>query len=113
LSPDYLPWNGLCELVRSEPQLLRLRVALWERIFSPIVPWVLSAMVFPVVVRQGEGGTFLRAGGIALGVCLLYFLVEGVLRQTGGQGYLPPWLSVALAPLLFAAAGGLMLRRVE
>ena len=51
--------------------------------------------------RRGGGGRLLAALGLGLG----FLLVDGILASFGTSGRIAPWLSAAVAPLLFATIG--------
>ena len=63
-------------------------------------------------MRLGGGGGARRAAvGLALG--LGYLVAAGLLEALGEAAVLPPVLAAWTAPLLFAAAGVLLLQREE
>ncbi len=77
-------------------------------------PFVMALLAAPAAFglpRRGGGGTRRAAVGVALG--LGYLVAAGLLGALGEAGAVPPALAAWTAPLVFAAAGALLLQREE
>ncbi len=115
LEPEKLPAREL----RSYIQYLqsngldsnRYELAFWKRLIAPLSVLVMLLVAIPFVFtsqRASNAGTRLLIG-VLIGVG--YYLADQLMSRMGIVYGLNPVLSAAVAPLLFASAGLLMLRK--
>jgi lipopolysaccharide export system permease protein len=90
------------------PELGYLTVLLHRRITYPLANLVLVLVGVPLVLR-GQGRSLFVPVLAALLVCAGYFVADTLACDLGGRGVLPAGVATWLAPVLFGAAGVVLL----
>jgi lipopolysaccharide export LptBFGC system permease protein LptF len=89
---------------------MRLRVQLNRKIAYPLITLVMAILAVPFALSMGRRGS-LAGIGVAIGVAIAYFVVDGVFEAMGNVNMLPALLAAWSPDLVFALAGGYLLLR--
>ena len=100
----------ITDLSQSGFDTMRLRVALWHKLAYPLVCLVMAALAIPFAMSMGRRGS-LTGIAVAIGVALVYFVVDGFFGALGNVNYLPAALAAWSPDILFGLTGGYLLLR--
>jgi LPS export ABC transporter permease LptG/LPS export ABC transporter permease LptF len=98
------------DLSQSGFDTMKLRVALWRKLASPVVAIVMAILAIPFALSMGRRGS-LTGIAVAIGVALAYFVVDGFFGALGSVNYLPAPLAAWSSDVLFGLVGGYLLLR--
>ncbi|MBI2369776.1 MAG: LPS export ABC transporter permease LptG [Deltaproteobacteria bacterium] len=88
-------------------------VEMHARLSLPFASVLMALLAIPFTLRNPRAGGVAMAIGLSLALTFLYWLVLSLGLSLGKAGMLPPVLAAWLGNLLFAAAGGIILRQPE
>jgi LPS export ABC transporter permease LptG/LPS export ABC transporter permease LptF len=100
----------ISDLSQSGFDTMRLRVELWHKLAYPLVCLVMAALAIPFAMSMGRRGS-LTGIAVAIGVALVYFVVDGFFGALGNVNYLPAALAAWSPDILFGLTGGYLLLR--
>ncbi len=113
LMPDFM---GVPDLIsyhkahheKDKTGLAPFRTHLYHRFALPFQCLVLALVAAPLGIAYSRRGSL---GGIAASIFIFFSMifVNDVFLNLGKGGHLPPWLTVWIPNLIYAALGGLML----
>jgi LPS export ABC transporter permease LptG len=89
-----------------------LALALQQKYVNPFSVIVMAFIGMPLALAFGKRGALI-ALCMAVGVSVVYWLVEGGFQQLGNHGLLPPEVAAWAPAIIFAAAGTYFLSRVR
>jgi LPS export ABC transporter permease LptG/LPS export ABC transporter permease LptF len=89
---------------------MRLRVQLNHKIAYPLITLVMAVLAVPFALTMGRSGS-LAGIGVAIGVAIVYWVVDGTFEAMGNVNLLPALLAAWSPDLLFALAGTYLLLR--
>ncbi len=89
---------------------MRLRVQLNHKIAYPLITLVMAVLAVPFALSMGRSGS-LAGIGVAIGVAIVYWVVDGTFEAMGNVNLLPALLAAWSPDLLFALAGTYLLLR--
>ena len=98
------------ELQQSGFDTIRLRVQLIRKLAYPLITLVMAILAVPFAVSMGRRGS-LAGIGIAIGVAIAYFIVDGTFEAMGNVNLLPAMLAAWSPDVVFALIGGYLLLR--
>jgi LPS export ABC transporter permease LptG/LPS export ABC transporter permease LptF len=98
------------DLRQSGFDTMRLRVQLNRKLAYPIITMVMAVLAVPFALSMGKRGS-LAGIGVAIGVAITYFVVDGTFEAMGNVNLLPAFLAAWSPDVLFALAGGYLLLR--
>jgi LPS export ABC transporter permease LptG/LPS export ABC transporter permease LptF len=98
----------ISDLRQSGFDTMRLRVALWHKLAYPFIAVVMAALAIPFALSMGRRGS-LTGIAWAIGVALLYFVVDSLFGALGNVNYLPAALAAWSSDILFGLIGGYLL----
>ena len=98
------------DLSQSGFDTIRLRVQLNRKLAYPLITLVMAVLAVPFALSMGRRGS-LAGIGIAIGVAIAYFVVDGVFEAMGNVDWLPAVLAAWSPDLVFALVGGYLLLR--
>jgi LPS export ABC transporter permease LptG/LPS export ABC transporter permease LptF len=97
-------------LQQSGFDTIRLRVQLIRKLAYPLITLVMAILAIPFAVSMGRRGS-LAGIGIAIGVAIAYFIVDGTFEAMGNVNLLPAMLAAWSPDVVFALIGGYLLLR--
>jgi len=120
LSPEHLAAGAVDESFRTLGELKtfsrlyparapRLNTEILRRIAYPFANIILLLLAVPLVVQAG-GRTTVKGIGMAVAVCLGFYIVTLGMLDLGYKGHIEPHMAAWLPPALFAALGLWMYR---
>ena len=89
---------------------MRLRVQLNHKLAYPLITLVMAVLAVPFALSMGRSGS-LAGIAVAIGVAILYWVVDGTFEAMGDVNMLPAMLAAWSPDLLFALAGSYLLLR--
>jgi LPS export ABC transporter permease LptG/LPS export ABC transporter permease LptF len=100
------------DLRQSGFDTMRLRVQLNRKLAYPLITLVMAILAVPFALSMGRRGS-LAGIGVAIGVAIAYFVVDGIFEAMGNVNMLPALLAAWSPDLVFALAGGYLLLRTS
>jgi LPS export ABC transporter permease LptG/LPS export ABC transporter permease LptF len=98
------------DLRQSGFDTMRLRVELWHKLAYPIVAIVMAMLAIPFALSMGRRGS-LTGIAVAIGVALVYFVVDNFFGALGNVNYLPAAMAAWSSDILFGLVGCYLLLR--
>jgi LPS export ABC transporter permease LptG/LPS export ABC transporter permease LptF len=98
----------ISDLRQSGFDTMRLRVELWQKLAYPLVTIIMAVLAIPFALSMGRRGS-LTGIAVAIGVALIYFVLNGLFAALGNVNYLPAAVAAWAADILFALVGGFLL----
>lgn len=117
VSPEHMPfdklWAYISHLRDNNQSADRFEIALWKKMVYPFAVLVMMALAMPFgFIHDRMGGASARIFvGVMLGVA--FHLLNGLFSNLGMINAWPPLLAALTPSLIFLAAAGYMLHRVE
>jgi LPS export ABC transporter permease LptG len=100
------------DLSQSGFDTMRLRVALWHKLAYPLIAVVMAVLAIPFSLSMGRRGS-LTGIAVAIGVALVYWVVDGLFGAMGNVNYLPAALAAWSSDVFFGLVGGYLLLRTR
>jgi LPS export ABC transporter permease LptG len=97
-------------LKQSGFDTMRLRVQLNHKLAYPMITLVMAVLAVPFALSMGRSGS-LAGIGVAIGVAIVYWVVDGTFEAMGDVNMLPALLAAWSPDVLFALAGSYLLLR--
>jgi LPS export ABC transporter permease LptG/LPS export ABC transporter permease LptF len=98
------------DLGQSGFDTMRLRVALWHKLAYPLITVVMAILAIPFSLSMGRRGS-LTGIAVAIGVALVYWVIDSLFGAMGNVNYLPAVLAAWSSDVLFGLVGGYLLLR--
>jgi LPS export ABC transporter permease LptG/LPS export ABC transporter permease LptF len=98
------------DLRQSGFDTMRLRVQLNHKLAYPLITLVMAVLAVPFALSMGRSGS-LAGIGVAIGVAVVYWVVDGTFEAMGNVNMLPALLAAWSPDILFALAGSYLLLR--
>jgi LPS export ABC transporter permease LptG/LPS export ABC transporter permease LptF len=98
------------DLRQSGFDTMRLRVQLNHKLAYPLITLVMAVLAVPFALSMGRSGS-LAGIGVAIGVAVVYWVVDGTFEAMGNVNMLPALLAAWSPDVLFALAGSYLLLR--
>jgi len=98
------------DLRQSGFDTMRLRVELWHKLAYPLVAIVMAMLAIPFALSMGRRGS-LTGIAVAIGVALVYYVVDNFFGALGNVNYLPAAMAAWSSDILFGLVGFYLLLR--
>jgi lipopolysaccharide export LptBFGC system permease protein LptF len=89
---------------------MRLRVQLNHKLAYPLITLVMAVLAVPFALSMGRSGS-LAGIAVAIGVAIVYWVVDGTFEAMGDVNMLPALLAAWSPDVLFALVGSYLLLR--
>src|SRR5947209_389218 len=102
----------IADLQQSGFEVVRLKVQLYRKLAYPVITFVMALLAVPFALQSGKRAA---VTGVAtgVGIAVVYMMVSGLFEAMGNVNYLPPVLAAWFPDLIFAAAGGYLILKVQ
>jgi len=99
------------ELQQSGFDVVRLRVALQEKLAFPLSTFIMAVLAVPFSLSPGKRGA-LAGIATAVAIGLIFIVLSRLSESMGNASQLPPMLAAWTPELLFGLAGGYLILKV-
>ena len=99
------------ELQQSGFDVIRLKVALQEKLAFPLSTFIMAVLAIPFALSPGKRGA-VTGIATAVGIGLVYIVLSRLSESMGNASQLPPMLAAWAPEFLFGLAGGYLILKV-
>ncbi|MEN8262238.1 MAG: LptF/LptG family permease [Nitrospirota bacterium] len=87
-------------------------IRLYEKLAYPTINFIMILIAIPLSLHSKLGGG-IRAAGLGVIICVIYWLLYSVIISISNTGLLPPWLAPWIVPVLFCIVGSVMFVKIK
>jgi LPS export ABC transporter permease LptG len=101
----------IADLQQSGFDVVKLKVQLHRKLAYPLITFVMALLAIPFSITPGRRAV-LTGVVTAVGIAVVYTLVNGLFEAMGDVSYLPPMLAAWFPDVIFALVGGYLILKV-